>query len=237
MLLLPSIAAAATPAEVAVEAARVRDDFCSDAAGDDTTLAASMVNKVSSVWEQVSETYELSEQPFLLYWRGVLEQCLDQEERAREDLERFLAESGGDSTYADLVRDARFRLRRLAAAERQGPAVGPAVAAGIGTAAGAGLMAALAGWQQEVSDAAVARYYSGGLETAEFPFVEDDAVEAARRRNALAVTSGALALGSAASFVVVGTRTQPSGTGRGAPVISVAPTWDGGVVVGVAGRW
>ncbi len=212
---VPATALAADPAEVALEAARVRDDLCSDAAGSDTTLAASVVNRVSAVWERVSGAYEESKQPFLLYWRGVLEQCLDQEERARDDLELFLLGSGEDAKVAELVRDAKTRLRRLQA----------------------GLMAGLAGWQQEVSKAAEARYYSGQLTTPEFPFVEADAVEAARRRNALAVTAGALGAASVASFVVVATRASAGDDARRRPVLSVAPTLDGGVVVALAGRW
>ncbi len=111
---------AATPSEAALEAARVRDELCSDAAGSDTTLAANVHTEVSRVWSEVSGAFESSQQPFLLYWRGVLEQCLDQDERARDDLERFLLDSGDDPSYADLARDARRRLRRLAAAEQGG---------------------------------------------------------------------------------------------------------------------
>ncbi len=234
---VPATALAADPAEVALEAARVRDDLCSDAAGSDTTLAASVVNRVSAVWERVSGAYEESKQPFLLYWRGVLEQCLDQEERARDDLELFLLGSGEDATVAELVRDAKTRLRRLQAGDREPAPVAPAVVGGAATAAGAGLMAGLAGWQQEVSKAAEARYYSGQLTTPEFPFVEADAVEAARRRNALAVTAGALGAASVASFVVVATRASAGDDARRRPVLSVAPTLDGGVVVALAGRW
>lgn len=236
--LLPQLASAATSAEIAVEAARVRDELCSDAAGSDTTLAATVSTQVSEVWGQVSAAYEASPEPYLLYWRGVLEQCLDLEERARLDLERFLLESGDDTAYVALARDAKRRLRRLAAGERGGSKAAPAVVLGVATGAGAGVFSGLAVWQQEVSAAAEERYYSGELTTPEFPFVEADVFEAAWRRNALAVAAGALVAGSIASFVVVGTQ---SGAGRkdlrGQPVISLLPMPDGGVVLGVAGRW
>lgn len=236
--LLPGLAFAETSAEIAVEAARVRDELCSDAAGSDTTLAATVSTEASAVWSRVSAAYESSQEPFLLYWRGVLEQCLDLEERASEDLERFLLESGDDATYADLARDARRRLRRLAAGGGDGPDAGPAVATGIATAAGAGLLSALAAWQQDVSAVAEARYYSGTLSTAQFPFVESDVQEAAVRRNALAVAAGALAAGSIASFVVVGTRSGGASSDlRGQPVISLAPRPEGGFVLGASGRW
>ncbi len=106
------------------------------------------------------------------------------------------------------------------------------------TAIGAGLLSGIAAWQQEVSAEAEAQYYSGTLTTPEFPFVESNVLEAARRRNAMAVAAGAMAAGSVASFVVVGTQTQTSPTSaRGRPVISMAPMPDGGVILGVAGRW
>ena len=37
---------------------------------------ASSVVSVSAVWEDVGRQYEASSEPYLLYWRGVLAQCL-----------------------------------------------------------------------------------------------------------------------------------------------------------------
>jgi hypothetical protein len=237
-LLLATPAVAATPAEVAVEAARVRDELCSDAAGDDRTLAATRHGEVSAVWGQVSEAYEVSQLPFLLYWRGVLEQCLDIEDKAIADLGAFVAASEGDSTYADLVRDAKRRVRRLVAGQRTTPNIGPPAVISIVCGGSAGVLSALAGWQNSLSEAAEAEYYSGNLQTAEFPGVEGDSVAAAMRRNGLGAAAGALGLSAIAAVVVVATRADgPPQSTRGQPVISVAPHPRGGVVVGLAGQW
>ncbi len=106
---------------------------------------------------------------------------------------------------------------------------------GVVTAASAGAFGGLAGWQHTLSEDAVAEYYGGELMTADFARVEDEAVGAAQRRNGLAVIGGALAAASAASFVTVVAGSASSS--RPQVAVTVMPRVDGGVAIGVAGRW
>ncbi len=196
----------------------------------ETTLAAQSLARVGDVWARVSEAYERSKEPYLLYWRGVLGQCLNQDERAVADLEGFLAGVGDESTYTDLVRDATVRLRRLKRGEERGPSAGVPLGIGLGLAAGAGLSGALAAWQNQVSVDAHDRYKSGELTTAEFPFVQTDSLEAWRRRNGLLALSGGLAAGSIAALITAAVMGQ-DGVG-----VAAVPT-PGGFVVSMGGRW
>jgi hypothetical protein len=69
--------------------------------------------EVTEVWQDVIASYEQTGATFLLYWRGVLGQCLGQAERAAKDLELFVALEEKEDTFATQVRDARTRLRRM----------------------------------------------------------------------------------------------------------------------------
>ncbi len=101
------------PEVAASEAADIVDKHCSDVASSGTSHAAAAFTEVSPVWARVSRSYDQHKTLFLLYWRGVLSQCLNQEERAQEDLVAFIAAAEGDSTMASQVSDSRRRLRHL----------------------------------------------------------------------------------------------------------------------------
>ena len=84
-LLAPAPAWADRDAEAEALARRASatvEEHCSNAAQSDVTLAAESVAHVSTVWAEVSKALEGSRKVYLLYWRGVLGQCLDQEEKA-----------------------------------------------------------------------------------------------------------------------------------------------------------
>ena len=76
--------------------------------------------------ELISGAHAETEQAFLLYWRGVLFQCLGQYERAKDDLEAFVEAEKGSNVYVDQVQQAKLRLER---AGRQVASAGAGLAA------------------------------------------------------------------------------------------------------------
>jgi hypothetical protein len=226
--------------EAAAEATEVFDSYCSQTAMDDMTLAAGAVAEVSATWKKVSATLDSTKKVYLLYWRGVLAQCLDQEERALTDLNAFVAATEGSTLWAGLIKDAKTRVRRLEAAEVAGPA-NPGLAGGIVggiLAAGSGATAGLAGWQWSEALAA-------GEHVLSEPHKDDDLINlfiagdtAQQLTWALAAGAGALGAAALASFIVSGAEKTKYSAARPTvqPVFAAVPTPDGVLLV-VGGRW
>ena len=242
MLLLVPAVAAASAEDVAVEAAQIVELHCSDAVADDTTTAAQSVTAVSPTWARVSEQYEASGEPWLLYWRGVLGACLNQDKKAIEDLDGFVAALGDDPAWSESVRDAERRLRRLRV-----PGGVEVVRAGVPIGLGLGLagssvgLGALAGWQHSVALDKHEAFHGGELTVAQFDGEQEEGQDAELRRDVFAGVAGALAAGSAAAFVVAAVRGQrlqgaASRARRRLPTVAVAPSRSGVHVV-VGGRW
>ena len=101
------------PVDAAARANEVNQTYCGDAYSRDITLAADSMRRVAEAWSLVNEVYEETDAPYLLYWRGVLAQCLGRPEHAHEDLGDFVVSQSEGGSYADLVRQAKLRLRRL----------------------------------------------------------------------------------------------------------------------------
>ncbi len=134
---------------LAAEAVRVHHEHCSDAAQDDVTIAAKSVAVVSDVWARVSTELESSRKGYLLYWRGVLGQCLDQEVKALADLRAFLDSGVDRSIYAQQLADARRRVKQLSR-KLSGRSAHPGTAgfvAGGALAGGGAIAGVLAAWQ------------------------------------------------------------------------------------------
>ncbi len=113
-LLLAAPASAEEPAFVAADAYDVHQAHCASVAGGSTQAAAESMAEVTEVWRRVISAYEASGRTYLLYWRGVLGECLGQPERAATDLRLFVdLEQFGSDDLAPLVKDARTRLRRM----------------------------------------------------------------------------------------------------------------------------
>ncbi len=104
---------AASPEELALEAARIRSEHCAQAASDRKTGGVRSITEVGPIWLRLSEQFDKSGETYLLYWRGVLAQCMDQEERAGVDFENFVTLEEDSNLWADLVRDAKRRIRLL----------------------------------------------------------------------------------------------------------------------------
>ena len=101
------------PVEAAAKANEVNQIHCGDAYSADIKLAAYSTGEVAETWSQVDDSYNLSKAPYLLFWRGVLAQCINRPDAAMKDLQDFVdlqEEKGG---FEDLVRQARVRLKRL----------------------------------------------------------------------------------------------------------------------------
>lgn len=114
LLLLAAPAAAEEPAFVAADAYDVHQAHCASVAGGTTQAAAESMAEVTEVWRRVIAAYEASGRTYLLYWRGVLGECLGQPERAGTDYRLFVdLEQFGSADLAPLVKDARTRLRRM----------------------------------------------------------------------------------------------------------------------------
>lgn len=112
-VLLPSLATASEADQVAADAWAVHQAECAEVAAGTDAAAADSMAEVTAVWQQVISTYEQTGATFLIYWRGVLGQCLGQAERAATDLQLFVALEENSDTFASQVRDARTRLRRM----------------------------------------------------------------------------------------------------------------------------
>lgn len=115
LLLLSLLAtpAWAGPAEdAAVAAQEVSDEQCAQAWSGKAVQKSSALVQVSTVLGQVSEAYDSTGASYLLYWRGVIFQCLGQYEAALDDLEAFVDDEGESAAYADQVRQAKLHLQR-----------------------------------------------------------------------------------------------------------------------------
>jgi hypothetical protein len=99
--------------DAAMQADEVNQRYCADLYSGKVDVAAGATVAVAEVWQQVSAVYEETKAPYLLYWRGALAQCLGRDEAAVADLEAFVAASGQSTMFADIVRQANGRLRRL----------------------------------------------------------------------------------------------------------------------------
>jgi hypothetical protein len=164
----PEVPAKTAPSSesLALEAAQVQNEHCADAASNRDTRGLRSISTVSDTWVRVSERYDQSGESYLLYWRGVLAQCMDQEDRAEEDLSNFIARSEGNSLWAALIKDAKRRTRQLSRKTGNTRANRPATPAPNKAALGVVLGACLAG-ASAGSGIAAASWWSRSQEKAD----------------------------------------------------------------------
>lgn len=230
-----SEAGAESPVAAAVEAAALHERWCSSVAASQSTRAAEAMVELSPALRDVSLAYDQRGDPALLYWRGMLHQCLNQDARAVEDFVAFVDQVGDESRYQPQVEDAERRLRRLTL----GASVGPRTLAGAnrgGVVVGAilvgtgGAFGGLAGWQDRERARAQAAYDAGNRPWAQTAGHLDDARSASLASRAML---GA-AVGSATAGLATLLVSSLSASSR--PVATVAVTAQG-VHVAVGGRW
>ena len=227
---------APSPEATAQAAAEVVDLHCAEVAAGKATASAEALAAVAPVLAQVSRVHDASGATYLLYWRGLLNACVGQEERGIEDLEAFLAGVGNQPAYAAQVQQARVRLRRLKG-EPPAPSVAPQTVGGVvagGALLGAsGALAGLSGWQGQLLRDAQASFAAGTRpwsETDEFGQEGDDAAAAS---NALLAAS----IGSGVAGAVVIAVTAATGKGQPAVGAALVPLPTGGMAFQLGGRW
>jgi hypothetical protein len=249
LLLLPGLSPAAEAegqprseeAEaIAAQAAELFDQHCSRTALSDTTVAAGAVADVSGIWRDVSDALDRTGMVYLLYWRGVLGQCMDQEERALDDLRAFVERAGGTSLWTQLVTDANKRVRRLERQMAGGPA-NPGLGAGIigvVLSSGAGAAGGLAGWQWSVALETGAQILAEPHDDIALANLANQGDQAAGLTAGLGIGAGVLGTGAIVSFVVSAIQRFPPGGARAAPrtAVVIAPQ-PGGVAVSIGGEW
>ncbi len=243
LLLSAGIARAETPTavEVAERAATAHEAHCSDVAAGKATAAAEALARVGPVLAEVSRSYDASGEPFLLYWRGMLNQCLDQEDRAASDLAAFVKAAAAWPVYAEQVTEAKRRLRGLLPAtgttkNAAGPAPGGIVAGASLLGAGA-VFGGLSGWQGSKSAVAQADWDAGLQPYDDLATIQQDGQDAADASNGLLAGAIGFGLGGLAAFVITAS-TSGSNSPRAASALPTAwPLPDGGAALGLVGRW
>lgn len=141
-----------TGAELAEQAAEAHAAYCADTAGQDVGLTSQAHARVGEVWDRVARVEDADSQPFLLYWRAKLGECLGHPELATKDYEAFLNNVGDSPLYAGLARDAVRRVRRIELVRRRQGSSGPlpediVLIVGGTTAGAAGVFGGLAAQQ------------------------------------------------------------------------------------------
>lgn len=107
------------PAEdLAIRANDVNQTWCADIYGGEISDAAEGYREVAEVWADLDAQLAEEQDAALTYWRGILAQCLGQDERAAEDLRTFVAlveetGEGDEGNLAAMEEDARRRLVRI----------------------------------------------------------------------------------------------------------------------------
>jgi len=99
--------------EAALQADTTNEEHCANLYTTDVGKAAAVPLAVSEVRQHVDRVYKKTKAPYLLFWRGVLAQCLGQEHAARNDLEGFIDSEKDSSKSVGLVRQALVRVRQL----------------------------------------------------------------------------------------------------------------------------
>ncbi len=114
LTLLTTAVQAGEADKAALVAYEAHEENCAAvAAGDTNSALAEQQIVVTSAWQSVVQAYDNTGRAYLLYWRGVLSQCLGQEDRAAKDLQLFVELEQFDDRFSALVKDAHKRLRRM----------------------------------------------------------------------------------------------------------------------------
>ncbi len=128
----PAVLSASDAAQLAFT---VTEELCSRTPTQETEEVTSSMAEVVDAWDAVSRAYAADGASYLLFWRGVLGQCVGQRDRARDDLAAFVAESEGDVELRPQLNDAKRRLRVLSSLGVRGvrgSGLPPVVQVGVG---------------------------------------------------------------------------------------------------------
>jgi hypothetical protein len=225
-----------TAEQAALEASEVQADYCSDVEAADPETQAKAIEAAAPVYGRVSAAYRTYGSPFLLYWRGLLADCLSKEEQARGDYTAFVEASEDDPTYAPQVADARRRLNRLqGGGVVRTPSDGPSPAApGIVLAVGGGAAAAVGAGLNGGTYASLAVDLDAGTWTGSD---EDYQSALSANRAGLGMVVGGAAAATAGVVAAIALASRSSGDRRRASIAPVVSVADGHVIVGIGGLW
>ncbi len=212
LLLLCGSAQAGPSSEVAQKADEVQAEHCPKLEADRISLAARSMAAVSATWAEVDEVYRARGTSYLLYWRGVLAQCLNQDDHAREDLRAFVAAAGDVAQLQGFVQDAERRLRRFAGPSASSAAspVGTGVL-GAGLAAGAAVSTAVGIWQRNQAIASGDEIHRTPHDQTALQLLISQGTTHQNTATGLFITGGALAVGSIAAFIATGALASQGG--------------------------
>ncbi len=112
------------PVDAASLANDINQDHCVDAYASDIAVAAESTKAVLDAWKDVDTSYKQHHENYLLFWRGVLAQCLGRNDTAGDDLQQFVRVQSARGGFHDLIQQANNRLKRLGYAKERG--IGPA---------------------------------------------------------------------------------------------------------------
>ncbi len=155
-LLAPRPVRAGPAEDAALRATEIRDQHCADTAQDRASGVTGALAAVVPVLDEVSRVYDETAAAFLLYWRGVLFECMGREDRAIDDLQRFADGDENQAQLPQLVQDAERRLRRLG--------VGRSVGGDAPSFAAPRVTIAAGGNYELLADASPYHYGGGGLQ-------------------------------------------------------------------------
>ena len=226
----------------AEQAAAVLDEHCSDVAAGRATESARALAAVAPMLEEVSAAHDATGLPYLRFWRGRLNLCLDRQDRAREDLVAFLEVASSDPAYRPQVRFAGTLLRRLGAGRSDS---GLGIAAGIGLLGAGVALGGLAAWQGEVAKSRRAAYAAGVRSWEETAEIGKSAERARLASGVLAGLAAGSATGGVLTLIVSAARGRAGGSGLARHGSRASPRWSlaggplpgGGGAIVLAGAW
>lgn len=215
---------------------------CANTESEDIAVATEALSELGSVWVTVSAALDETGDLSLLYWRGVLAQCVAQDARALADFRRFLGEREGSNVSPFLVADVEQRVAGLEAKYAPPPKKGlpdrlvlPVVA--VASLGGGSILLGLgSGGAWDASQQQAAALYGGthigsGIE----PYF-GDGESAAHGSRFLGVAS--LLSGAAAGVTAVLLFLRPQDRKRpGLNMVPIASPRTDGFSMQVVGRW
>ena len=234
----PSAIETPSSSVAALHAAEILERHCADVAAGSDTESAQALSAVGPVLAEVSAAHDANEEPYLLFWRGRLNLCLDREDRARQDLDTFLELAGNDPGHTAQARQARRLVRRLERSARPQVRVqtpGAAVAGGVLLGAG-GALGVLSGQQWQLGTEQRAQYVAGKRTWTETEALGEEVLASQIRSRVLLGSAVGAGVGGVVAFVLstVTPRSQPKAPPT---VATVVPLPDGGVALELWGSW
>jgi hypothetical protein len=120
-LLIAGVAHGSEASDLALRAATANDQDCQQLHSADPTDRDALATSIRTVWRELDDALRNVPEPFLLYWRGVLSQCLGDRDEAKNDFEGFVNSAAFLDAIEDdraqridsMMQDAKKRLRRL----------------------------------------------------------------------------------------------------------------------------